>query len=377
MLSSTKKTLAICVMFGLTMGLLLFVSQLDADVCTFFSSPEKCYAAVGGVSAGLSFVAWPFLNSHVKTYLSLFSTLPISDVFNAQMTILLYTETLKPIKNMYSVVDVTLDSTKCYYEENSPESFADILLSLDEFMKLKSLLEKVDELPISIINYPASKLAYDLAFDMASSIIYDSDARNKSYIDFWSSAKETIQKVGNLMDYAYYYDLIQQAMKYIGIFTLIIYPIWYCKYKSGEKRRNLRFAKNTSSWRKAAMLINEYLLDFEVIAIILCGDYFYRKQHADIYDSFISEHKSYQGDSPFQAELSRRLVACARLASPINYGYEVFLLAFVLRIVYIYGTWNLVRLPASICAHFEQKAKKDIAQKMVPWMERLLLTADD
>ena len=127
-------------------------------------------------------------------------------------------------------------------------------------------------------------------------------------------------------------------------------------------------------------MINEYTLDFVVVAIFLCGDYFYQKLHANNYDSFISEHKSYQGDGPsgpFKAELSRRLVACARLASPINYGYEVFLLAFVLRIVYIYGTWKLAGLPASICAHFEQKAKKDIAQKMVPWMERLSLTADD
>ncbi len=334
MLSFVKKPFFICIMLGLTMGLLLFASRFDVDFCPYFSSSELCYAAVGSVSAGLSFAAWPLLNPPFKTYLALASTLPISEIFDTHMSILIYTETLKPIKNMYSVVDVTMDTMKCYYEEYSPESFADILLSLDD-----SLLKKMNK--------------SDIIKNIASSSLFDSAERNnrKYYIELWSSVKESIQKVGGMMDYAYYYDLILQTMKYIAVFTFILYPmVWYRKYKRGSLKVN----KTPSDWKEVTMLIFDYTWDLLCIAVILCGDYFYQKMHAHNYESSISQYKSYQGGDRFTDELSRRLAPCARLASPIDYGYETFLLAFVMRIVYIYGTFKLAWIPTFFCVHFNK-----------------------
>ncbi len=165
---------------------------------------------------------------------------------------------------------------------------------------------------------------------------------------------------------------------------------YYCKY---IKRGNLEVTNTFSDWEKVIWIFNSILHPIGVSAFLRL-DYFYQKIHAENYESLSDKYKNYQGENPCQAELSRRLAPWARLASPIEYDYdEVFLLAFVKRIVYIYGTLKLDWLPTLICSYFDnskyairpvsvkeekdEKKEKDIAHKMVPWMERFSLAAAD
>lgn len=174
--------------------------------------------------------------------------MPISKSFDALTSIHLAIETLEPIKHfVYSVLELEGDATKCFYEEYSPESFADILLSLD-----KSLLETTNK--------------SDIINQFVSSSYFDSAARNqrKYCIELDSLVKESVQKLGGMMDYAYYYDWIQQALKCIALLRFFLYPMnYYCKY---IKRGNLEVTNTLSDWEKVIWIFYSILHTIGVTA---------------------------------------------------------------------------------------------------------------
>jgi len=108
---------AICLMFGCTIGLFVFVSRTD-DVCQkYFRNRPFCYTAVGSCAAALNAIAWPFMNAYIKTGVSLASTLPLSSVYAAQITMMGYAEALKPIQHIYSLTNVPIEVAECLKDE--------------------------------------------------------------------------------------------------------------------------------------------------------------------------------------------------------------------------------------------------------------------
>ena len=107
---------AICLMFGCSIGLFVFVSRTD-DVCHYFRNKGLCYTAIGSGSAAINAIAWPFMHTYLKTGISLISILPLSSIYAGQMTIMGYVETLKPLKHMYSLTNVPLEVAECLKEE--------------------------------------------------------------------------------------------------------------------------------------------------------------------------------------------------------------------------------------------------------------------
>jgi len=212
-----------------------------------------------------------------------------------------------------------------------------------------------------------------------------------------------IEEISKIMENdAYYYDWIGWALKYIVVLcSLFLYPIIYSRNYNATKSNVDQ--SHASTWKKTVWTIFCWTWDLVIIAYFIL--------YTDIHSTQIRNDKFFETQrtqfiylnrqqgtvlNPTEAQQINRINQalkkvgrnCARPAPPIDYGYQVFLLAFVMRIVYIYGTLKLAWLPTFICAHFDkakyvvptsvkEEKERDITCEMVPWMQRLSLTAAD
>ena len=76
-----------------------------------------CYFAVGAGAAGVAGVMWPLLPVPMRVYVSLIATMTGGHVFNLQMTILLYIETMRALSHIQKVTIVPLEVAECLKEE--------------------------------------------------------------------------------------------------------------------------------------------------------------------------------------------------------------------------------------------------------------------
>ena len=124
MLMFTEKNMiyamVICLAFGMTVAAFVYVSRADTMCPTYFEGDlPLCYTAVGGVSAGLAGLAWPFMSSNMRAYTSLASTLTGSHVFALQMTIVSYVELTKAFRHIQALMSVPLEVAECFMEETA------------------------------------------------------------------------------------------------------------------------------------------------------------------------------------------------------------------------------------------------------------------
>ena len=133
--------------------------------------------------------------------------------------------------------------------------------------------------------------------------------------------------------------------------------------------------------RLVASLI--FVADLIIILAILVADFYYTKLVDGIYFGSIQMFNRYQGNifsinrAPYatgiryigqiileqldrlqQAAGFGRMVACARPAPPIDYTYEVFIMAFCFRIFYLFSRIMLAWIPSTICARFNRQRHK-------------------
>ena len=119
--------------------------------------------------------------------------------------------------------------------------------------------------------------------------------------------------------------------------------------------------------------------DLMVILVILLIDYYYtylvdaayygsmmlfNRYQGNVFDyvhkpdlkgmAMIGQMVVEQLDKLQQAAGLGRMVACARRAPPITYGYNVFLLTFIMRIAYLYAKVKLSWLPSMMCARYNE-----------------------
>lgn len=141
-----------------------------------------------------------------------------------------------------------------------------------------------------------------------------------------------------------------------------------------------------------------FVADFLVILAILLIDFYYTKLVDGIYFGTIYLFNTYQGrifdvvrepnltgmryigqlvieqlDRFQQAAGLGRMVACARRAPPIDYGYEIFAFALFMRLYFLFTRIKLAWLPSMICARYNKNRHK---QRMRCLKARTLLRRD-
>lgn len=111
----------VCIFFGVTIGAFVFVSRADHMCPTYMNNGTVglCYMAVGASAAGIAGVLWPFLPSPMRVYVSLMATMTSGKVFNIQMAIVLYMETIRALRHIQKLTMVPLDVAECLKEETS------------------------------------------------------------------------------------------------------------------------------------------------------------------------------------------------------------------------------------------------------------------
>jgi hypothetical protein len=125
-----------------------------------------------------------------------------------------------------------------------------------------------------------------------------------------------------------------------------------------------------------------FVVDLLIILLILFFDLFYTQLVDSIYFGSINLFNRYQGnifdivreplseakgmhyigqilleqlDRLQQAAGLGRMIACARRAPPIDYTYEIFILALVMRLYFIFAQIKLAWLPSMICARYNER----------------------
>jgi hypothetical protein len=109
----------VCTFFGVTVGAFVFVSRADQICPTYMNNGTigLCYVAVGAGAAGVAGMIWPFLPVPMRVYVSLIATMTGGHVFNLQMTVLLYIETMRALSHIQKVTIVPLEVAECLKEE--------------------------------------------------------------------------------------------------------------------------------------------------------------------------------------------------------------------------------------------------------------------
>ena len=128
-----------------------------------------------------------------------------------------------------------------------------------------------------------------------------------------------------------------------------------------------------------------FVIDLLIILSILFFDFFYTQLIDSMYFGTIDLFNRYQGnifdivrqplseakgmhyigqilleqlDRLQQAAGLGRMIACARRAPEIDYTYEIFILALLMRLYYIFAQIKLAWLPSIICARYNQHRHK-------------------
>ncbi|KZS05221.1 uncharacterized protein LOC116923796 [Daphnia magna] len=111
--------ITVCFFFGVTVGAFVFVSRADQLCPTYMNNGTigLCYVAVGAGAGGIAGLLWPFLPVPMHVYISLIATMTGGHVFNLQMTILTYVETMRVLSHIQKVTIVPLEVAECLKEE--------------------------------------------------------------------------------------------------------------------------------------------------------------------------------------------------------------------------------------------------------------------
>jgi hypothetical protein len=144
-----------------------------------------------------------------------------------------------------------------------------------------------------------------------------------------------------------------------------------------------------------------FVVDLIIILTILYLDFFYTELVDSMYFGSINLFNRYQGnifdivrqplseakgmhyigqilleqlDSLQQAAGLGRMMACARRAPPIDYTYEIFILALLMRLFYIFSQIKLAWIPSMICARYNEMRHK---QRMRCLKARTLLRREN
>lgn len=153
----------------------------------------------------------------------------------------------------------------------------------------------------------------------------------------------------------------------------------------GETKKLQMIPAWISSPAEIAKLVRSliFVADFIVILAILLGDFYYTKLVDGIYFGSIHLFNRYQGNifdvnrQPYakgmqyigqiileqldrlqQAAGLGRMVACARRAPPIDYSYEIYVVALFFRLYYLFSQIKLAWLPSMICARYNRLRHK-------------------
>ncbi len=128
-----------------------------------------------------------------------------------------------------------------------------------------------------------------------------------------------------------------------------------------------------------------FVVDLLIILSILFLDFFYTNLVDSMYFGSINLFNRYQGnifdivrqplseakgmhyigqilleqlDRLQQAAGLGRMIACARRAPPIDYTYEIFILALLIRLFYIFAQIKLAWIPSMVCARYNEMRHK-------------------
>ena len=102
--------------FGLTMGVLFYLNKPADQVC---STTINCYPhiIVGGITAVILQLTWPFLPNVVRVYCALMPTVLTSYMFNLQVTTLIYAESVRPLNHLHRLATASLAVGECLNNE--------------------------------------------------------------------------------------------------------------------------------------------------------------------------------------------------------------------------------------------------------------------
>jgi len=109
-----------CAFLSLTVGSFVYVSRPDY-ACSNYENKSLCYAAVGGISAGItglfSGFSWRSWSNPVRAYSSLMATMTTGWIFNLQMMILTYSETIQVLRHIQQLMAIPFQVAQCLKDE--------------------------------------------------------------------------------------------------------------------------------------------------------------------------------------------------------------------------------------------------------------------
>lgn len=381
-----------------------------------------CYTFAGGAAVGLSRVTWPLMNYYFKTHTYLAMILPTRQIYAIQMILLVgYAEALKAIQQIKNLTEVPLEVVECLKEE------VDIRLSLFRDPSVdKATMNEGETFDASEESKDVFKAIIDQAFKWLESkgttcsksferpanmckwitlhrfleVCYGSTSgklligidreycKSGTHILHTLEANETnIQQNSHAWFYQLYCNnisflnkasrnvLLRKAITWVllhirEIIRTIASTVVHLKY-------GVQFQLYETDYLNENKLSNIIVIFFHLIF-----NFYYTQAVDATYQGpimYFAPTKVVSGIASVGQLIIQlysiqrvaklgQMVACARRGQLIEFGYGVFFLILVIRVLYLYARIQLSWVPSMICVRlrrFSHSTKKFFAEDAV------------